>query len=99
MLLVDAKALRDYVTRIFVGSGTPADEARIVGEHLVEANLKGHDSHGVIRVEGYVRQVQSGATVPGAATEIEQQTATTAVVNGNWNFGQVVAQRAMQIAI
>jgi uncharacterized oxidoreductase len=99
MPTVQAEPLRDYVTRIFVGTGAPADEARMVAEHLVEANLKGHDSHGVIRIEGYVRQARAGVTVPGAPTEVERETETTAVVNGHWNYGQVVARRTMEIAI
>ncbi len=99
MPVVHAAPLRDYVTRIFEATGAPADEARAVAEHLVEANLKGHDSHGVIRIEGYVRQAQAGVTVPGAAVEVEHETPTTAVVNGHWNYGQVVARRTMEVAI
>lgn len=96
---VTADALRDYVARIFEATGAPPSEARIVAEHLVEANLKGHDSHGVIRVESYVLGAKNGTIVPGAPTEVDRETASTAVVNGNWNYGPVVASRAMDIAI
>ena len=99
MQTVNADALRKYVTRIFEGTGAPPDEASTISDHLVEANLKGHDSHGVIRIESYVLGVKNGLTVPGAPTAIDRESPTTAVVNGNWNFGQVVARRAMDIAI
>ncbi len=91
--------LRGYLARIFEASGAPEDDAAEVAAHLVEANLKGHDSHGVIRTVHYVVSVQEGRTVPAAAIEVERETETTAVVNGNWNFGQVVAREAMAIAI
>ncbi|MBM3140108.1 MAG: Ldh family oxidoreductase [Chloroflexi bacterium] len=99
MPTVHADPLRDYVTRIFEGTGAPRAEAHVVADHLVEANLKGHDSHGVIRVEGYVRSAASGTVTPGAPVVIDRETPTTAVVNGNWNYGQVVARRAAEIAI
>ena len=91
--------LRGYLARIFEATGAPADDAAEVAAHLVEANLKGHDSHGAIRTVHYVVSVQEGRTRPAAAIEVERETETTAVVNGNWNFGQVVAREAMAIAV
>ena len=65
----------------------------------MEANLKGHDSHGAIRIENYVRDVRSGAIQPGVVTEVESETETTAVLNGHWNYGQVVGRDTMNAAI
>ena len=65
----------------------------------MDANLKGHDSHGVIRTAPYVLAVHEGRVRPAAPIEVERETETTAVVNGNWNFGQVVAREAMAIAV
>ena len=65
----------------------------------MDANLKGHDSHGVFQVALYVLAVQEGKVRPAAPIEVERETETTAVVNGNWNFGQVVAREAMAIAV
>jgi LDH2 family malate/lactate/ureidoglycolate dehydrogenase len=50
---IAANELRDFVARAFVHAGSSEPEARIVGDHLVDANLAGHDSHGVIRVAKY----------------------------------------------
>lgn len=99
MPVVHPDALTSYLTRIFEALGAPNEDAKVVAGHLVEANLKGHDSHGVIRTPQYVERVQNGRLRPGVTTEIEQEAACTALVNGNWNFGQVVGRDAMAIAI
>jgi uncharacterized oxidoreductase len=75
------------------------EEAEIVADHLISANLAGVDSHGVIRIAQYVQEIREGAIIPGATVKIAKETATTAVVDGGWNFGQVAAQRAMECGI
>ncbi len=82
-----------------MATGSPPAEAETVASHLVEANLKGHDSHGVIRVVQYVEGAQAGRLRPGAPTETVSETETTAVLDGQWNYGQVVGQNAMALAI
>ena len=98
-ITLPAPALMDYLTRIYQAAGCPPDEARIVAEHLVEANLKGHDSHGVIRTTGYLLQIRNVVTKPGAATTVIEDAPSMAVIDGGWNLGQVVATRATEIAI
>jgi len=61
--------------------------------------LAGHDSHGVIRISQYLRLMKEGKMKPGAGVEVVRETGSTALVNGNWGFGQVVAKRSMEIAI
>lgn len=46
MPTVPAAKLTDLARRVFTAAGSAEDEAALVAEHLVEANLKGHDSHG-----------------------------------------------------
>lgn len=99
MPTIDATALTDYVTRIFTGVGSPPDEAHQVAEHLVGSNLRGHDSHGVIRTLGYVRSVADGLLKPGAPVSVVRESSATALVDGGWNFGQPVAIQATEIAI
>lgn len=99
MPTVDAAPLRDYVARIFRATGAPEADAETVAAHLVESNLKGHDSHGVIRVPRYVGYIEGGRIVPGAELRIERPQAAATVVDGGWNFGQVVAQRTMAEAM
>ena len=96
---VDAAELTSYVRRMFESLGAPAADADNVASHLVDANLKGHDSHGVIRASQYVARTQEGRYAPGTTPVIEQDTATTTVVDGNGNYGQVVGRFTMDAAI
>ena len=91
--------LRDLLERIYQAKGASPEEAATVARHQVEANLAGHDSHGVIRTMSYVAAIDKGHIVPGAPYEVERVTASTAVVNGNWGFGFVVTERAMRETI
>lgn len=94
-----AEQLMDIGRKIFVAAGAPDDEARLVSEFLVRANLVGHDSHGVIRIMQYVNDIEKGLIKPGAKIEVVKETKSSAILNGNWGFGQVIAKRAMELAI
>jgi uncharacterized oxidoreductase len=59
----------------------------------------GYDTHGVVRIPQYVEDVGKGMIQPGAVVTVEKETETTAVVDCGWNFGQVGALRAMDLAI
>jgi len=59
----------------------------------------GHDSHGVIRIPSYLRKISDGQIVPQAQPEVVRETPTTALIDGHWAFGQMVAARGMEIAI
>jgi uncharacterized oxidoreductase len=99
MPIFPAETVHSCAARLLEAAGAPAEEAAIVAEALVRANLAGHDSHGVIRLEQYCRLMREGRIVPGAPTEVVSETAGSAVIDGHWGFGQVVAQRATEIAI
>jgi len=94
-----AAQLKSVTERVFVGAGAPEDLAREMGEALVGANLAGHDSHGVIRIPAYVNQIKSGGLDPAARPTIVEETATTALVDGNWTFGHVAARFGTDVAI
>jgi uncharacterized oxidoreductase len=92
-------ALRPLAVRTIQALGAPPDEAEVVGESLLQANLAGHDSHGLIRIEQYVKAVRAGDVVPGAPTQVLRETACSALLDGGWNFGAVVARRAVDLAM
>ena len=94
-----ADDIRMKVSAIYVAAGATQREADVVAGLLVESNLLGHDSHGIIRVPQYVRGLEEGKIKSGAETVIDRETPATAVVNGNWGFGHVTATDAMEIAI
>ena len=91
--------LKGLATRILNQLGASPREARVVADALVEANLDGHDSHGVVRIPDYVGWIEKGFISPGAALEVVHENNAFAVVDGNWGWGQVVGKRAMEIAI
>ncbi|MFQ6039747.1 MAG: Ldh family oxidoreductase [Candidatus Poribacteria bacterium] len=99
MPIFSADYLKQAGMKIFKGAGVPDEEAEIVIRLLVKANLVGHDSHGVIRIPQYISLIQRGDLHPGIAIEIVKETPSTAVINGHWGFGQVIASKAMDIAI
>ncbi len=99
MPLLTHAALCRHAAALVRALGSPEDEAQTVGESLAAANLAGHDSHGIIRLEQYAQMVAAGDLVPGAPTTVVRETACTALLDGGWNFGQVVARRAVELAI
>ena len=75
MKLVRAEILQRFVQWIFEQAGASADNAFAVAQHLVDANLAGHDSHGIIRVPEYLRDIAGGALEPGAAPAVQTMSA------------------------
>jgi len=94
-----AERLKTIAARLLEGAGASDHEAAIVAGHCVDANLAGHDSHGIMQIPTYIDRVNQGHIVPGTELEIIKDTPTTTVVNGNWGFGYVVSERAMQTTI
>jgi LDH2 family malate/lactate/ureidoglycolate dehydrogenase len=70
-----------------------------VAEVLVDNHMAGHDSHGILRIPEYVRSVQAGEIDPTARPRILEESATSALVSGNWAFGQVTGNFAADLAI
>jgi uncharacterized oxidoreductase len=99
MPVISADQLKTLGASIFAGLGAPEDDALLVADLLVDANLTGFDSHGMIRLPIYVRGIKMGAVKPGAEVRIVEETPSTAVIDGSWNFGQVVARYAMNVCI
>ena len=99
MPVLNHEYLNKVCYHIFRALGASDEEASIVSNHVVKANLAGHDSHGVIQVPVYAERIKMGHIVPGAHFEVLDETPATARINGNWGFGYVVTERAMKIAI
>jgi LDH2 family malate/lactate/ureidoglycolate dehydrogenase len=96
MPVFNAQYLKGVASNIFLLSGAPAAVADLVADALVEANLVGHDSHGLIRIVEYLKQIQDGKVNPAAEPEIVKESATTLLVDGHHGFGQLVARWAME---
>ncbi|MEL0107834.1 MAG: Ldh family oxidoreductase [Rhodospirillaceae bacterium] len=99
MPTVAADKLQHIAKRLLEGAGVAEDEAEIVARHSIGANLAGHDSHGIISIPTYIARIGDGHIVPGAPFEIEKESPTTTVINGNWGLGYVVSEKAMKLTI
>jgi len=96
---VYAEELKRFVGEVFVHLDVPEDEAHIVADVLVAADLRGVDSHGVARLKRYVKGIRGGLILPWTHTTIVQETPTTALLDGGNGMGQVVGKRAMTLCI
>src|SRR5690242_18650895 len=99
MPVVSAPELRDLTQQLLRAAGTPEPQAEIVAGHLVEANLTGHDSHGVIRMPWYLREIESGRIVPNAEPTLIEDRDAIGLLDGGWGFGHVATRCATEIAL
>lgn len=88
-----------FMVDCFVAAGANPENATIIAENLLEADHRGHYSHGMNRLENYVRDIQTKKCDPNAICTIEKETVATALVNGNNGFGAVVGKFSMDLAI
>jgi uncharacterized oxidoreductase len=95
MFTIDPQALTEFATSLFAAAGVPANEAAIVARSLVGANLRGHDSHGVMRIPQYVAFLERGDYLAGVPLVVEHETPALVVCNGQWGLGQVQAYRLL----
>ncbi len=95
MPTLTADRLVTFAHDLFVAGGVPAEEARIVAGSLVDSNLAGHDSHGVIRIVQYLQGIADGHLKPGTPLSIVHETPAVLVCDGGWNLGQVQAHRLL----
>jgi uncharacterized oxidoreductase len=96
---VPAEQLHRIGHALLVAAGTPPAEADTVMRLSINANLAGHDSHGIIQIPTYIERIGAGHIVPGAPWTIVQESATTTVIDGHWGFGYVATDRAMRYTI
>ena len=94
-----ADRLKQAGQDVFQAAGASPEESRIVADSLVEANLAGHDSHGVMRIPEYVESMEKGLVTLGAKLTVALESESFAVLDGGWGFGQVIGRQAMAIAI
>jgi len=94
-----AAQLIDLSRKVLAASGVAADEADLVAKSLVEANLCGHDSHGVMRLPYYLDCVTKGEVVPGARFEVTKESESLVLADGHWGFGQTQARKLMALLI
>ena len=99
MPILKAEQLRAISEELFVQAGASADNARCLAEHMVLANLIGHDSHGVQMIPLYLQSIRKGELAPAAVPRIVREEGALILVDGNHTFGQVAVHFATKQAI
>lgn len=98
-VLLEAEHIRQFCTQLFVAAGVPKDEADIVVDVLLEANLRGIDSHGVARIPHYLARMEAGSIEPKPKLTIERVAPSSAILDGGHGLGHLVMNRAAHEAI
>jgi LDH2 family malate/lactate/ureidoglycolate dehydrogenase len=99
MQLVSASDARAFVEQVLIGNGVSKNNAKIVAKCLVEADLRGVDTHGMNRIPSYMARIREGVLDPRASPSIHQVTPAVAQVDGHNGFGFLAAHTGMARAI
>ena len=96
---IDPDRLIDFATAVYVSIGIPEPDARLVADTLVQADLWGHQSHGVLRLGWYLDRVRNGVMKPVTQPEFSVDAGSIAVIDGHDGVGHVLAMAATKEAI
>lgn len=95
MPTISEPELLRFATDLLQGGGIGPSQAAVVADSLVQANLRGHDSHGVMRIPFYVAKVKDGSVNPAAVLQLEKESPAVIVADGGWGLGQVLVRDLM----
>jgi LDH2 family malate/lactate/ureidoglycolate dehydrogenase len=98
-VIITFKELKRFVKDVFFKIGCSDEESEIISDTLVEADLKGVHSHGVMRLGIYPNRLKGGAVTKNANIHVVQESPATALIDGGNGMGQVVSYKAMQLAL
>jgi uncharacterized oxidoreductase len=99
MPIVQADRLTQIGAALLRAAGASKEEADAVAVGCINANLAGHDSHGIIAIPTYIDRIKVGHIVPGEKWTIVQESPATTVIDGHWGFGFYVNAKAMELTI
>ncbi len=93
------EALTAFAAAVYRSAGMPASDADLLGDTLVQADLWGHQSHGLMRLPWYLARLNSGAMQAKTSPELVVNAGAIAVIDGHDGVGQVLAARAVEEAV
>jgi len=93
------ESLRAFAAAVLRRSDVPGDDAALVADSLVQADLWGHQSHGVLRLPWYVARLRSGATAARTQPAVLSDTGPLVLLDGRDGIGQVLTERARVLAV
>jgi hydroxycarboxylate dehydrogenase B len=98
-VILSRNRLKQIVSDIFAAAGCGPAEHERIAHYLVESNLVGHDSHGVIRVPFYIGWLRAGKVLANQSLAVVFENDALAVVDGQFGFGQVMGEQATNLGI
>ena len=94
---VPVEKLSDLVVTIFEKNGLTTEDAELMAANLLDANIRGMHSHGVLRVENYVKRIQCGAAKVNAELKVLHETPFSATLDGGHGLGAVIGSKAADL--
>ncbi|MDN5347542.1 MAG: hypothetical protein PWP65_1106 [Clostridia bacterium] len=92
-------SLQQFCSEVLQAAGVPKNEADLVSDSLIWANLRGVDSHGVSRLPVYISRIRNGLVSPVACFQILRETKTVTLIDGENSLGQIIALEAAKICM
>jgi hydroxycarboxylate dehydrogenase B len=96
---LQAQELRAHIATVLIAAGSSSGEAETIAANLVQANLSGHDSHGVGMLPRYVDAVLEGGLTPNNGVRVLLDIGTMLTLDGQRGYGQIVGEQAMALGI
>jgi LDH2 family malate/lactate/ureidoglycolate dehydrogenase len=96
---VPADRLTAFIARAFIAAGIPATDAETLAQLMIEADLRGSDTHGVIRLPLYVRRIRAGGINVRPEIRVISERPSSALIDGDNGMGHLVMRRAAALAI
>ena len=98
-MIITGENEEKLVLEILKAYGADEYEAQIVAEVIVDGDMKGFSTHGLGRFPQYIKGIECGNIKLDGEIEIEKESESTALINGNHKFGQFIAEQGMNLAI
>jgi len=96
---IDSQRLLEFATAVYAGAGVPHDDARLIADTLVQADLWGHQSHGVLRLGWYLDRIRNGVMKPVTKPDFVVDAGAMALIDGHDGVGHVLSVLAAREAI
>ncbi|MFX1411808.1 MAG: Ldh family oxidoreductase [Promethearchaeota archaeon] len=98
-IYIDPSLLRNFIRDLFINLEVPEEDADIIADVIISADLRGISSHGVQRLKMYCDRIKKGIYNPKTEIKVIKDNAATAVIDGGCGMGHVIGYKAMKLAI
>jgi LDH2 family malate/lactate/ureidoglycolate dehydrogenase len=98
-VIIDKKRLYDFIVDLTKKAGLPEEQARILADTLIEADLNGIDTHGILRLPIYLKRMESGVINAKEEIQVVREKGATQLLDARNGLGQVACVRGMELAM